>query len=163
MRSYSQNNPTGNGSDADFFQKILRQLREELQFYDSETISWRMMPRGIVANVKSRSFGGQGDSWPPSELDASLSYNVGDWVYISPANPLATSGMMDLVLGIVVAAPAGLWRANRPVPASVVVSGIAKYNVPQLPTPGSVSGTPYSGDLDNPNVFWVRIERASLC
>ena len=84
MRSYSQNKPTGTGGDADFFQQTLRQLREELQFYDSETIGWRMMPRGVFAYQKNPVFGGQGSGGGTfrGEYDPTASYAEQDVVVI---------------------------------------------------------------------------------
>lgn len=96
---------------------------------------------------------GGGDSWPPVELDPTQVCAAGDWRYVSPLNPLVTTGLKDLVAGSVIKAKPGLWRAKKAVPAQATVSGVTSYNVPQLPYPGA-SGT---ADIDGTNVFWIGV------
>lgn len=100
---------------------------------------------------------------PNKELDPTVAVTAGTAVYISLNNPLAVTGLMDLVLAVVIPAPPGVWIALKNVPAQVVVSGVTKYNVPQLPTPGTPAGTPLAGDLDGSTVYWARLGTASTC
>jgi hypothetical protein len=91
-------------------------------------------------------------------------------VYISPLNPIVTTGIQDSTpggpnAGSIVKAPSGLWCAIQDVPAQVT-GPPDTYYVPQLPYPNSPnapSGTPLTGDLDNPSVFWVLISQAPVC
>jgi hypothetical protein len=161
MRSYSQNQPTGSGGDADFFQRILRQLREELQFYDSETIGFRTMPRGILAYQKNPVFGGGPGGWPwmyPTHVegDSTQFYGKGYCMYISAGSSLISTGMMDLVLNANATACQGVWLAMQDVPAQTSDTP-PKWNVPQFPlpiTPATPTGSPLKGDLDNPALLW---------
>jgi hypothetical protein len=112
---------------------------------------------------------GGGVVWqtPYKELDPTVAVAVGTFVYLSPGNPLVTTGLTDLVSGLVVNAPAGIWQAAQNVPAQVTVSSVVKYNVPQIPYPGASgatpSGTPLKGDLDGANVFWIFLQEYNVC
>lgn len=106
----------------------------------------------------------------PRELDPTASVAAQVVVYISPNNPLVTSGLYDIVSGETITAIAGLWVAVQDVPAqtTITVSGssVTAYNMPQLPYPGAggtPSSHPYMGDLDGVNVFWAFISQAPVC
>lgn len=90
------------------------------------TVQWQQGVYRISAKIPPAAKGG-GDSWPPIELDPSKSCVVGDWRYVAPTDAIATTGLKDLTLGIVIQAAPGLWRARLAVPAATV----AGYNVPQ--------------------------------
>ena len=96
----------------------------------------------------------------PKELDPTVAVPKDKFVELSPLNPLVTSGLIDISLGVLVKALPGTWQALQDVPAK---DGDGNYNVPQLPYPGAgavPSGTPLKGDLDGtdgsgkPLVFW---------
>jgi len=111
------------------------------------------------------------------ELDPSLNYSVGKWVYISALNPLVTTGMIDLVSGTNTKSCQGLWECCQDVPPQVVISGVTMFNVPVFPYPAGAatlggatflmgttapSGSPLVGDLDliNPTtgqkiLYWI--------
>ena len=92
------------------------------------------------------------------ELDSTLSYAAGKWAYLSPSNPLVTTGLTDLTTGALVKACQGYWLCCKEVKPQSVISGVTKFNVPQFPHPGATgtpAGTPLKGDLDDPNVFWI--------
>ena len=96
---------------------------------------------------------------PYKELDTDLAVDKGTWVYISPDNPIVTTGMTDPIAGAGTKAYPGIWEAAQDVPAS---SGVDDYNVPQTDYPGA-TGTPtgttpyYKGDLDGEDVYWILI------
>ena len=95
------------------------------------------------------------------ELDTTLSYPQGKFVYISAMNTLVTAGMTDIISNANVISCQGLWQANRAVPAA---TGGA-FNVPVFPYAGFgttvPSGTPLMGDLDGldgsgqPAIYWI--------
>ena len=101
------------------------------------------------------------DRWqkPYKELDPDRFVNKGTWVYISPENPIVTTGMTDPIAGAGTKAYSGIWEAAQDVPAS---TGVDDYNVPQTDYPGA-TGTPtgttpnYKGDLDGADVYWILI------
>ena len=113
--------------------------------------------------------GGGGGGWQfqsPAELDPTVAVAANTVVYLSPGNPLVTTGLKDLVAGAVIKSLAGLWVAKMAVPAQVTIAGTVCYNVPQLPypgAPGTPAGTPLAGDLDGANVFWVFLSQAPVC
>lgn len=96
---------------------------------------------------------------PYKELDPDLAVSKGTWVYISPNNPIVTTGMTDPIAGSDTKAYPGIWEAAQDVPAS---TGVDDYNVPQTDYPGA-TGTPtgttpnVKGDLDGDNVYWILI------
>ena len=101
----------------------------------------------------------------PKELDPTVAVAADTLVYISPLNPLCTTGLVDLdSSGATLKATAGTWLCLIDVPAATG-SG---YNVPQDPPPGSgvavPSGSPLRGDLDAtdaPKVYWLLLK--SVC
>ena len=109
---------------------------------------------GLTATFDLTGLGGSGSGgsncpWQsPKELDPTKSVPKNTFVYVSPQNPIATVGLVDLSSsGATLQATPGIWQAIQTVPAKTS-SG---YNVPQDPVPGS-GGT---GDLDSTGVFWV--------
>lgn len=104
-----------------------------------------------------------GDRWQtPKELDPDVAVPQGTWVYISPNNPLATTGLLDPPPsgGTITMAIPGIWEAIQDVPATDGFS----YNVPKYPYPeGTPTGTPLEGDLDNSDVYWILIAPAQVC
>ena len=88
-------------------------------------------------------------------------------VFLSPLNPLVTTGLYDLVSGNLTKAQSGLWMAMKDVPAQVVnPSGKPAgtyYNVPQPLPSAAVSGSPLAGDADATTVFWMKIPPANSC
>lgn len=99
---------------------------------------------------------GDDDTWPPTELDPTQALGAGNWRYVSTGNPLFTTGLKDLVTGMVLTANRGLWRTLKPIPAQTSDTP-PKYNVPQWPPPGTsgaVSGSPLQGDLDGTGALW---------
>lgn len=147
----------GNGPDSDFINRTLERFRE-LQFYDSLTIKWEQTTRGVRAHAKIPPAGG-GSGWDwmyptNKELDTTLPYSAGKWVYISALNTLVTTGMTDIVSNANVISCQGLWECAQDVPAAVG----GKFNVPVFPYPAAPaipSGTPLKGDLDDPLIFWI--------
>ena len=97
---------------------------------------------------------------PNKELDPTKSVLKNTLVYVSPQNPIVTTGLTDLVSGSVTNASAGVYCAAQNIPAQVTVSGTVKYNVPVNPVPGApsaTSGSPLSGDYDGTNVYWLPV------
>jgi hypothetical protein len=92
---------------------------------------------------------------PHKELDPTVAVAAGTFVYISPANPLVTTGLTDLVLNTPMTAMPGIWMALKNVPAQTTVSGTVEYNMPQPLTAGATSGSPLQGDADNAAAFWI--------
>lgn len=121
-----------------------------------------------INNLRRR--GGSQDSpssefpWqtPYKELDPSVAVKKNTFVCISPQNPIATVGLIDLVLpgSQPLLATPGIWQALCDVPKKT--SGGA-YNMPQDPVPTSgvaaTSGSPLKGDLDGTadpyKVYWL--------
>jgi hypothetical protein len=118
---------------------------------------------GTVLEITSRNSSSRPWQTPNKELDPTVAVSKGTWVYISPNNPLVTTGLTDLAAGTILQSPPGIWEAAQNVPAQVTVGGVIKYNVPQLPTEGTPSGTPLAGDLDASTLFWIRIQEYSPC
>lgn len=99
----------------------------------------------------------------PRELDPTVPVPAMTLIYISPANPLATAGLTDLVTDQLIHAMPGIWLSLQSVPAEVTVSGTVKYNMPQVLASGTVSGTPLKGDADNAEIFWIPIAGIMNC
>lgn len=114
-----------------------------------------------ISSTASRAGSSTGSPWqtPNKELDPTVAVAAGTWVFISLNNPLAQTGLIDLISDVTIIAQPGIWVALQSVPAT---SG-GKYNVPAEPTPGIVSGSPLSGDLDSANMFWARIDKFTTC
>lgn len=167
MRTYTQNKPVGTDAATDYMVRQQSRANLELQIYDSTTVKVEHTTRGVRLHAKQTPKSSGGMVWQsPKELDPTVAVAAGTFVYISPGNPLVTSGLMDLVALRTIASPPGIWQAIKSVPAQVTVSGVVKYNVPQLPYPGATgatSGTPLKGDLDGPNLFWVQWSGAPIC
>lgn len=96
------------------------------------------------------------------EGDPTLPYDADTFMYLSPLNPLVTTGLRDLISGTVLLAQPGFWQAAQNVPAAVLVAGVLSYNVPQIAAQGAVTGSPAKGDLDN-NLFWIRHPQTNGC
>ena len=133
-------------------------------YFDMTTPGTPMQYMCITAGSNSTSTwakisGGLNWQSPKKELDLTVAVPAGVLVYISPNNLLATSGWNDLIAGHVVVAQPGIWFSLKPVPAATT----AGYNVPAVPTPGAVGGTPLAGDLDNANAFWARLDKFTTC
>ena len=78
---------------------------------------------------------------PNKELDPRVAVARDTFVYVSAANPISTTGLIDLVIGGAtrVKVPGStIWQAAKDVPAQVRVGGVVKYNVPQNPDRKSV-------------------------
>ena len=106
---------------------------------------------------------------PNLELDPTAAVARGVVVYVSPQNPLATTGLFDLVINdnVLHTANPGWWIALKNVPAEVVnPAGYAAgtyYNVPAAPPQGATSGTPLKGDMDGANVYWGPWTPTAFC
>ncbi len=98
---------------------------------------------------------------PNRELDPTKSVPKNTLVYVSPDNPIVTTGLTDLVSGSVVKANPGVYCSAKTIPAQVTISGTIKYNVPVNPVPGAPSATgvtsPITGDYDGTNVYWLPV------
>lgn len=92
---------------------------------------------------------------PNRELDPTVTVSSGTFVYISPENPLVTTGLTDLVSTELVQAMPGIWQAVQDVPSEALVGSVMSYNMPQVVPTGSVTGTPLKGDADNAALFWI--------
>ena len=171
MRSYTNNRDgCGNGADSDYINRGFSK-QVELEFFDSQTVKVEQTTRGVRFHAKQFP-SQQGWRWqtPNKELDPTVSVSKDVWVFISPNNPLVTTGLTDLVTNANVKALPGIWQAAQSVPAK---NGDGKYNVPQIPYPpgaplATITGTPLSGDLDQkqsgvPTVFWIYIAPYPSC
>jgi len=159
MRNYSHNQDgRGNGPWTDFINWVMKKFTE-LQFYDSDTVKVRQTTRGVTFHAKPPAPSLAGLQWqmPDKELDPTVAVSKNTLVYISPENPLVTTGLTDLVSMVTVKSVSGIWCAVKNVPKE---NGSSQYNVPQLPYPGATgtpSGSPLAGDIDGTNVFWVQM------
>ena len=157
MRSHTNNfGGVGNGPDSDHLKRMHQRL-EEMQPFDSETIAWEQTTRGLRAHIVNPTVNGKkGWAWQsPKELDPTVSVSSGTFVYVSPLNTLVTTGLIDLILGVTTTCRPGIWQAVQSVPPK---TSLGKYNMPQVPLPGSggvPTGSPLKGDADGPNVFWI--------
>ncbi len=86
MRSKNVNHDgSGDGPESDFINRVLEQIKKELQFYDSQTITWEQTTRGTrahVRNVRPGSTGTDGIN-PRGEWDPTDNYVKNDLVVIS--------------------------------------------------------------------------------
>ena len=124
-------------------------------------VLYRCTTNGDAGTSVWAKISGGGRLWqtPNKELDPTVAVAANTLVYISPQNPLATVGLVDLQSsGATLTATAGIWCSLLAVPAATS-SG---YNVPQDPIPdGGVTvptGSPLVGDLDRtaaPLIYWV--------
>ena len=166
MRTYNISpDGSGDGAESDFINRVLKRIMAELQFYDSGTITWEQTTRGVRAHVINPTFGGQGGiNWQtPKELDPTVGVSINTLVYISPNNPLVTTGLVDLTLMALTKSRPGIWLCVQAVPAE---NGSNQYNVPQVPYPGNggtVTGTPLTGDADGSTLFWMLISAMPYC
>ena len=105
----------------------------------------------------------------PIELDPTVLVAANTVVYVSPQNPLATTGLFDLVINdnVLHTANPGWWIAVKNVPAQVVnpagYDAGTYYHVPAAPLQGATSGTPLKGDMDGANVFWGPWTPTAFC
>lgn len=124
--------------------------------------SGRVTDSSILAGVHRQIM--TGVMWQtPCELDPTCDICPNRLVYLSPQNPLVTTGLIDLVSATLTLSPAGIWLSRQYVPAQ---NEAGKYNVPQLPYPGATgipAGSPLTGDLDGPDVYWVLIAQVPMC
>jgi hypothetical protein len=173
MRSYNlQKDGTGNGAGSDYINRILKRL-EELQFYDSQTIGVEQTTRGTRFNLKAiKSGDSSGFSWqqPNLELDPTLAVPKWTFVYISPLNPIVTTGMLDLVTGELTSAQPGTWQAKVNIPAQAVnpagKPAGTYFNVPAVVTRADQAvptGTPLEGDLDSAMLLWIKWPETNSC
>ena len=97
---------------------------------------------------------------PYVELDPTIA--VAQWtiVCVSPTNPIATTGLKDLVSGLTVNAQTGFWVAAVNIPAQTGDTP-PKYNVPVMPPSVAWVSSPGSqkGDLDQPGILWLPLPR----
>ncbi len=162
-----QSDGSGNGPESDLINRILDRLKE-LQFYDSQTVKVEQLTRGTRFHAAPQNHGGSSIfpwMYPTHvELDPRLTYSKGFVAYASALSPLVTTGIVDLVAGgDPLTCQPGYWLALKNVPAQVTVSGIVKYNVPQLAENAIPTGTPLNGDLDVPTLFWAKIPETNSC
>lgn len=133
-------------NDANSLQQLIRKVE--------------MMRRRILGGGQ----GGSGWDWAypdHKELDTTLSYPKGKFVYISALNTLVTAGMTDIISNATVVSCEGYWYANQDIPAATG----GKFNMPVFPYPSGLgatapSGTPLMGDLDTlsgslPAIYWI--------
>jgi hypothetical protein len=103
--------------------------------------------------------GGGGSNWQsPRELDPTRAVPAGTKVFITPDNPIITTGIVDRGSGTLTMAQTGIWEAAVTVPAKALDGAVMKYHVPQFPYPGAggySAGPPVTGGLDAPTMFWI--------
>ena len=121
--------------------------------------------REIDVALQNRGGGGGGMQWqaPDKELNPTVAVAVNTLVYISPQNPLATTGLVDLITNALTTARPGIWLCVQAVPAK---NTSGKYNVPVVPYPsrgGAVSGSPLTGDADSTELFWMLVSPVPYC
>ncbi len=160
MRSTNSPTPTGNEKQTTFVREVWDQIRNRLNFYDSPTVRVEQTTRGVRFHSRpGRRGGGGGSNWQsPREIDPTRAVPAGTKVFITPDNPLVTTGIVDLVSGTLTESEPGTWEAAVDVPAKASVGGTVKYNVPQFPYPGAggySAGPPVTGGLDAPAMFWI--------
>ena len=134
-------------------------------FEDSPTVKWK---RGksyrADALIPPSSPGGSGGlPWktPKKELDPTQSVSKGTLVYVSPLNPLATTGLIDLVSSKLTAAQPGIWYSLKDIPAQTGTP--PSYNVPQIAPQSVPTGTPLAGDIDSDTLFWLKWPETNNC
>ena len=91
---------------------------------------------------------------PYVELDPTIAVKQWTIVNVSPANPIATTGLKDLDSLITTNAPTGYWVAIVDIPAQTGTP--PKYNVPVMPPSVAWTSSPGSqkGDLDQGSKWW---------
>jgi hypothetical protein len=133
---------------------------------DTVKVGWNGSDYFFTAQP-ARAGGGAGWDWmyaSHKELDPTLTYSAGKAAYVSPQSALATTGLMDLVAGVVTTVAPGTWLCVKNVPAQTTVAGVVKYNVPQPVTQlGAPAGSPLKGDADNAAVFWIPLHTSGGC
>ena len=115
-------------------------------------------------SVKPRRGGGSGGlPWktPKKELDPTESVSKGTLVYVSPMNPLATTGLIDLVTSALTTAQPGIWYSLKDIPAQTGTP--PSYNVPQIAPQAVPTGTPLAGDIDSDTLFWLKWPETNNC
>lgn len=118
---------------------------------------------GISRRVMTPVGGGLLWQSPNKELDPTVPVMPGTFVFISPANPISTTGLVDLVYGSLMTARPGIWQAVQLVPAK---NSSNEYNVPQIAPLGYPTvpyGTPLSGNADGPDIFWIPFAPVFYC
>ena len=160
--------PQGGGQDAIWMRQLLKYIESTML---RSVLGAKVKPdaRGgyhlIIQNPLNGSHGGQGGiNWQtPKELDPTVGVSINTLVYISPNNPLVTTGLVDLTLMALTKSRPGIWLCVQAVPAE---NGSNQYNVPQVPYPGNggtVTGTPLTGDADGSTLFWMLISAMPYC
>jgi hypothetical protein len=155
---------SGNGPDSDFINRVLGRLNE-LQFYSSGTVKVEQLTRGTRFRIKP-SFGGSITGLqfqqPYIELDPTIAISQWTIVNVSPNNPIATTGIVDLVSNVLTVAPTGYWVAVADIPAQ---TSTPKYNVPVMPPTVAWVSSPGSqkGDLDQAGILWLPLPRIGTC
>ena len=118
--------------------------------------NWTVTNHGVILDVGSR-MGGSGNlqfQQPYVELDPTIAVKQWTIVNVSPANPIATTGLKDLDSLITTNAPTGYWVAIVDIPAQTGTP--PKYNVPVMPPSIAWTSSPGSqkGDLDQGSKWW---------
>lgn len=116
-------------------------------------------PSGKVFTPPPAKPGGTGTfSWqkPNRELDPTKPVTKDTFVYISPGNPIAATGLVDLVSNATTTSRPGIWQALKDIPAK---TSAGKYHVPQTPYPTN-GGT---GDADATNNYWILWSPTPYC
>ena len=117
-----------------------------------------------VPNRSPSSSGGSGGlPWktPKKELDPTESVSKCTLVYVSPMNPLATTGLIDLVTSALTTAQPGIWYSLKDIPAQTGTP--PSYNVPQIAPQAVPTGTPLAGDIDSDTLFWLKWPETNNC
>ena len=159
--------PLGSDAHSIWFRKLLKWIRRTQVISITGALKKPQGGGGVIYEIQFPTIPPLASGWrwqtPKKELDprAAVSKNVA--VYISPNNPIVTTGLVDLTQGILLQAPAGVWLCVQAVPAQAVVGGVTEYNVPQLLAQGAVTGTPLIGDADAADVYWVPLGGLIAC
>ena len=170
IRTRTQIRPLGTDAATDHLIAQMQRLMDELQIFESEDIAVKSCTRGSRLYIKRKTPPGTfAFPWqtPNKELDPSVSVASGTFVLISQNNPIATAGLVDLVSNVLTQASPGIWQAMQDVPPETTTgtgsSAVTKYNVPQPLVAGAVTGSPLSGDADNPALFWLQWPPTGSC
>lgn len=143
-----------------FMKRVLRMIRQNMVIGVTGAEMVAQSNGGYIARLPAFPKGGGGSfefPWqkPNKELDPTVAVKSGIFVYVSPQNPIATTGLTDSVSGEIIIVTPGIWQAVQTVPAQVTVAGTVKYNVPQPIAQAATSGSPLEGDADAAGLFWI--------
>ena len=150
MRTRTEIRPTGTNAQTDFAHQQGRQVNDELQFFDSQSVKIERTTRGIRlhANIPP----------PATKKNASLreydktksDYKDGDRVIVSPDNEVVTDGVVDPDSNLLTKAVPGIYQYVSQASPIVSTNGQPdQYHIPTWPPPQYSLEVVYTDDPPN--------------